>query len=134
MKTLTILFLFSLSAFLFLSCNDSNSIVMGNQGGTFQGNIVLYDSLDAEWTSGIIKIKQINATDLTGNWAFQNGESGNLVGTINNMKMQINLNPGFADNNMFLFGDFDGRTIKGQWFHSSFVGTDNKGTFLATGN
>jgi hypothetical protein len=134
MKTLTIIFLFSLSTFLFLSCNDSNSIVMGSQGGTFQGNIVLYDSLDAEWTSGIIKINQINATDLTGNWAFQNGESGNLVGTINNMRMQIDLNPGFADNNLFLFGDFDGRTIKGQWFHSSFVGTDNKGTFLATGN
>ena len=133
MKTLAIIFLFTFSAFLFLSCNDSNPIGIGNQGGTFQGNIVLYDSLGAEWTSGTIKIKQIDSTNLNGSWAFQNGESGNLVGTIDNMKIQINLNPGFADNNTFLFGDFDGKTIKGDWFHSSFVGTDNKGTFLATG-
>jgi hypothetical protein len=132
MKALTIIFLFSLAAFFLLSCKDSNPIDIGNQGGTFQGNIVLYDSLDAEWTGGTIKIKQIDSTNLSGSWAFQNGESGNLVGTINNMKMQINLNPGFADNNTFLFGDFDGRTIKGQWWHSSFVGTDNKGTFLAS--
>jgi hypothetical protein len=132
MKGITIIFLLALSGFLFLSCNETDSIVIGNPGGTFQGNIVLYDSLGAVWTSGTIKITQTNSTDLNGSWSFQNGESGNLVGSIDNMKLQINLNPGFADNNTFLNGDFEGNTIKGQWYHDSFIGVDNWGTFLAT--
>jgi hypothetical protein len=132
MKGVTIIFLIALSGILFLSCNESDSIVIGNPGGTYQGNIVLFDSLNAVWTGGTIKITQTNSTDLNGSWSFQNGESGNLVGSIDNMKLQINLNPGFADNNMFLDGDFDGKTIKGQWYHDSFIGVDNRGTFLAT--
>lgn len=132
MKNIALAMLLSFLVFLSVFCNDSDSIVIGNQGGTFQGKIVLLDSLGANHISGIININQINSIDLNGSWSFQNRENGKLVGSINDMKVQINLNPNFIDNNTILFGSFDGKTIKGEWFHSGVGGVDNRGTFLAT--
>ena len=133
MKKILIIFLFTFAVFQLYSCNDSNSNIIGNPDGQFMGEIVLLDSLGANPLNGTIKLTQTNNTDLIGSWILQNGQNGKLTGLINDMKVNINLNPDFVDKNTVLLGNFDGMSIKGQWYHSSIVGLDNKGTFVATG-
>ena len=43
----------------------------------------------------------------------------------------IDLNPGVADNNVFLSGTFQGDTIRGEWSFSGFPGVISEGTFIA---
>lgn len=132
MKFKLILILFGISNLLFISCNDSDSTIIGNPDGVFQGKIVMFDSTGSNYLNGTIKLAQSNSTDLYGSWSFLNGENGKIVGTINTMKVELNLNPDFIDNNTYLFGDFDGKTIKGNWIHAGIMGINNKGTFVAT--
>lgn len=132
MKKLIIIILFTLFTFLQFSCNDSDSILIGNPDGVFSGKISLYDSSRANPITGRITFRQSGSNDLKGNWSFDNGENGNLVGTIDDMKVNINLNPNFIDNNTILLGIFDGEIIKGEWQHIGFIGVINHGTFVAS--
>jgi len=43
----------------------------------------------------------------------------------------INLNPEWADNNVFLEGTIDGNKITGNWVYSGFGGVMNHGTYSA---
>ena len=57
--------------------------------------------------------------------------SGTLKGTIQNKTLFINLNPGWADNNVFLVGTIDNKMFQGSWTWSTFIGPTNGGRFEA---
>lgn len=65
------------------------------------------------------------------NIGMQVGE-GSLIGTIEQDDIRVNLNPGWADNNVFLNGKINGNEITGHWYYSTFVGAINGGAFKAT--
>ena len=56
---------------------------------------------------------------------------GELVGEFHDGSVLINLNPGFADNNVFLSGQFAADTFSGTWNWSGFAGILNRGNFQA---
>lgn len=131
MKKLFVLFSLALTIVLNISCSEPNSPTIDNPNGIFKGNITLFDSLGTNPINGNISLVREKTTDFGGTWSFQNGQSGKLSGSINNMKININLNPNMIDDNTFLIGDFVGNTIEGMWVHSGVMGVNNKGTFVA---
>ena len=131
MKRLSVLFSLALIIVLIISCSEPNSPSIDNPNGIFNGKITLYDSSGTNPVQGNISLIRDNTTDFGGTWSLQNGQSGNLTGSINNMKVNINLDPNMIDDNTFLIGDLVGQSIEGQWFHSGVMGVNNKGTFVA---
>jgi hypothetical protein len=131
MKKLFVLFSLALIIVFIFTCSEPNSPTIDNPNGIFKGNITLYDSLGTNPIKGNISLIRDNTTDFGGTWSFQNGQSGKLTGTIDNIKININLNPNMIDDNTFLIGDFAGNTIEGQWVRSGIMGVNDKGTFVA---
>ena len=115
-----------------ISCSEPNTPRIGNSNGVFVGKLTMYDPTGGHPVNGTISIKQDNSNSLSGNWSLNNGQSGKLVGTIKNAKITVNLNPDMVDANTNLIGDFDGNSIKGQWYFSGEPGVLNRGTFIAT--
>ena len=58
--------------------------------------------------------------------------SGTLVGSVFNGSIAINLNPGWADNNIFLFGTIAQDRFAGRWTWDTFAGPTASGMFEAT--
>ncbi len=92
-------------------------------------------------TVGSFSIEYGASVSISGEWNFsaignpvnigpQTGE-GEYIGTIENNKLRINLNPEWDDNNVNLVGIIDGNTISGDWIYSGFPGALNYGTFTA---
>jgi len=50
----------------------------------------------------------------SGNFGPQD-EKGDLVGTLTDTSININLHPNFADNNIILLGKIDKKYIYGKW-------------------
>ncbi len=131
MKNLSILFSLSLMMVLIYSCTDPNSPTIDNSNGMFQGSITMFDSTGSNPVKGSIHLFRSNTLDFGGTWSLQNGLAGNLSGSISNLEVNINLNPDMIDDNTFLIGEFGGKSIEGQWFHSGVMGVNNRGTFIA---
>ena len=100
-----------------------------------------FDSTGVKIVEGWMKIVFDDSVNVSGKWDFkkigtpenigpQIG-SGKLVGIYNEPKMSINLNPNWADNNVFLNGDYNEDKIEGEWMYSGFPGVINKGMFKA---
>ncbi len=79
---------------------------------------------------------------VTGRWSLQlagepNGPvgpqvgAGQLRGSLAGPRLSVDLNPGWADNNVFLDGQLAGNTWTGRWSYSTFGGTVNGGPFDA---
>ena len=79
---------------------------------------------------------------LTGTWSLrQAGEAkgpigpqigeGQLRGDVSGSQLWGDLNPGWADNNVFLDGRLTGNTWTGLWSYSTFFGAVNGGPFTA---
>jgi len=79
---------------------------------------------------------------VTGNWSLrQVGEpigpigpqigEGELRGSLSGSQLAADLNPGWADNNVFLNGQLTGNTWTGLWSYSTFGGAVNGGPFTA---
>lgn len=130
MRNMIILFTIA----VLVSCNEPTSPPNNNQSVFFNGWLVLYDSTGNNPVSGTMTLNLSTSKKITGNWDLGNGNSGKLTGSIDNYGLSINLNPDMIDNNTILFGTTDGKTIKGRWYHSSYVGITNKGTFMAYNN
>lgn len=85
------------------------------------------------------------STTITGEWDLQQVKTaenigpqvgqGKLRGSVeDNGTVYIDLNPGWADNNVTLFGHFGSElrdSIDGDWSFSTFVGPVNSGRFEA---
>ena len=131
MKNLSFLFSLALIMVLIYSCTDPNSPTLDNPNGIFKGSITMFDSTGSNPVKGSIHLFRSNTTDFSGTWSLQNGQNGNLSGTISNLEVNINLNPNMIDDNTFLIGEFDGKSIEGKWIHTGIMGVNNKGTFIA---
>jgi len=108
-------------------------------------NLYKYTGYDSEGNKiifGIITIVQDTASVVTGTWKFkpigncdnvgpQLGE-GNYIGSLDSGKtLWLNLNPGMADNNVMLAGNFENEHFAGSWSYYGFPGLMNHGTFEA---
>ena len=131
MKKLLVCFSLALTIVLFISCSEPDSPSIDSPNGVFKGSIVLFDSSGYNPLNGSITLLRNNTTDLSGNWKLRNGQNGELTGSINNLKININLDPDKIDDNTFLFGEYKGIAIEGRWVHSGVMGVNNKGTFIA---
>lgn len=87
------------------------------------------------------KMNSENVTQLKGNWelkkvgtqervGFQEGKS-DLVGSIDNGEIIINLNPNISDANVYLKGKIEGKRFHGTWSFNGIAGPVTKGTFEA---
>lgn len=142
------LFLFLLVATFFLSfvaCTDKGDLPLGNlqPGGT--GTTYLYKAYNSKGelaVSGTMKTTVVEASSVAGTWSFvavlpsekvgpQTG-TGTLTGSIQKSSISINLNPGWADNNVFLQGTVSSDSITGRWMWSTFIGPTAEGSFIAT--
>jgi hypothetical protein len=100
-----------------------------------------FDSGGRLVVTGSLTLNVDNPANVTGTWHLQptgNAQNlgpqigdGQLVGTRDGSNLNVNLNPGANDNNVFLAGPFDGHTYRGQWTYSGFAGTLNQGSFEA---
>lgn len=81
--------------------------------------------------------------DFKGSWethlVLPNADMGPQVGTgtlrgswdIEGQTIGLDMNPGWADNNVFLTGRFVGRDLEGTWSHSTIMGPVAGGDFVA---
>ena len=137
--------LFILILFLsFVACTDKgDSPVDGLQPGGVPDRYIYkaYNSKGDLAVSGTMTLVDIDSTSDSGTWSFvavlpsekvgpQVG-TGRLTGTIQKSSIYINLNPGWADNNVFLQGTVSPDSITGRWMWSTFVGPTAEGTFRA---
>ena len=134
-----ILFIVFVIALIFaFACNEDSPSSSSTNDYKYTG----YDSEGNIIILGIITIGQDTASVVTGTWEFvpigncdnvgpQLG-TGNYVGSFDAGNiLRISLNPGFADSNVFLDGDFENGHYAGTWRYYSFVGLTNHGTFEA---
>jgi hypothetical protein len=57
------------------------------------------------------------------------GTPQTALGQLNGDQVSIDLNAGYADNNILLKGKLTGNSIKGTWGHSTIAGIRERGTF-----
>jgi hypothetical protein len=127
---------------LFPSCEED--VVDSSKGPIRDGvyRYAAYNEHGALAVSGWLGIEFDDAERLHGEWHFgivgdasrmgpQTGD-GILVGTVQEGRISINLNPQYVDNNVFLFGVTEGSAFKGNWTWISFVGLTSQGAFEAT--
>jgi hypothetical protein len=98
-----------------------------------------YNAGDTAVVIGSVIINNRDSTLLTGNWTLAgiNGATdvgpqigGGALGGSTASGVSINLNPGWADNNVILHGAFTGNEITGTWSWISFVGVTAEGRFV----
>jgi hypothetical protein len=109
-----------------------------------------YDSKGVKIVEGRLSItaaepKRINSVDtieLKGNWQLNKigdpgvigGQvgTGDLIGSIVNHEVHIDLNPNINDANVVLVGTIEEKRFHGKWSFIGYAGPKNKGTFEAT--
>jgi len=85
--------------------------------------------------SGLMEITIAKDSTLTGSWyisaidGFENEigpqiGKGILEGQISDGKVWINMNPRMADYNIFLNGNYSNSEYEGNWYLSTFIGSD----------
>lgn len=106
------------------------------------GEVLVTGTLDLDYSESVAADGTVA---ITGHWDLQRrgpGEDvgpqvgeGDLDGTVDSDgNVWINLNPDWADNNVFLSGSFSGEQFgdfEGTWSYSTFIGHTNGGTFTA---
>jgi hypothetical protein len=93
--------------------------------GTLRLEVRSNGSLSGSW-----EIKRVAGTDPETVVGPQVGE-GELVGSIEEGQLIVNLNPGFADNNVGLVGVVEDQAIMGTWSYVTFAGPTAGGDFTA---
>lgn len=101
-----------------------------------------YSTSGTAVVSGTLRVRA-EGRDFTGSWATvllqPNADVGPQVGTgdlrgswdIEGQTILFDLNPGWADNNVFLVGTPDGDLLRGTWSHSTLLGERVRGEFIA---
>ena len=127
---------------LIYSCQKDDSIIGPNQEGKFAYQA--YDSLGQLVVDGWLTIEVIDSKTVKGSWQLDNLKNrtdigmqdgdGDLIGYIDNSSISINLNPQYADHNVYLNGKISDKIIEGEWMWATFIGPTNWGTFKASKN
>jgi hypothetical protein len=119
-----------------LGCKDDTLILPMPTANTY----IAYDSAGTLVVQGTMLINVKDST-ITGSWRLskignaqnigpQTG-NGTLKGIIHDGTYYIDLNPGWADNNVLLAGKIENKILHGSWTWSTFAGPTNGGTFEA---
>ena len=124
-----------LSLIFSFSCEDKeNSNVTYKYTAFFAKSLVIC-------ASGFMEMIIDTDSTITGSWdisaadGFSEKEigpqigTGKLVGSIKAGKIFINLNPGWADNNIYLNADYFIDQFEGSWLWSTFIGPSASGSF-----
>ncbi len=97
-----------------------------------------YDSLGAVLITGTLEFKSVDSTSARGTWELDGPEGygpqigvGTFEGWIDGGVVTLNLNPGWADNNVFLYGRMAAGVYSGQWDWVTFIGPTYTGSFTA---
>ncbi len=140
MKKLTLFVPLILLLIMFAHCDKNPFADDDPPKGAF--SYTGYDSANAKIVTGWIKVSLVDSTELTGEWELKKvGQSenigpqvgsGKLSGLLTDSVAQINLNPDWIDNNVFLLFDWDAENIDGTWQYVGFPGVLNHGSFSAT--
>lgn len=88
-----------------------------------------YDTVGNLVTTGMLTLSRTDS-QVTGSWQFNDGQSGNLLGSMVGDNIWIDLNPGYVDNNLILRGRRSGRTYVGEWVKYGYA-IIGRGTFVA---
>ncbi|HEX8923005.1 MAG TPA: hypothetical protein VF766_16135 [Pyrinomonadaceae bacterium] len=154
----TYLMILTLSCYALASCSTTNSATKPTAQNTSEQNsspllgdyhYSSYDQKGERVVEGTLSItsverKRIYADEVTqvkGNWKLekvghqerigsQEG-TGELVGSIKDGELIINLNPNIDDANVYLRGRVEGKRYKGSWSFRGYAGTISEGTFEA---
>ena len=124
------------------SCEKDNAIIGPSPSGKF--TYQAYDSLGHLIVDGWLTIEVVDSVTVEGSWnldnlsnrtdiGIQDGD-GDLIGDIDDSTISINLNPQYADHNVFLNGKISDKIIEGEWMWATFIGPTNWGTFKASRN
>ena len=101
-----------------------------------------YSTSGSAVVSGTFQVRA-EGRDFTGSWATvllePNAEVGPQVGTgelrgswdIEGQSIHFDMNPGWADNNVFLVGTPEGDGLRGTWSYSTLLGHRTGGEFVA---
>ena len=130
----------------FAACSDGmTGSEKGDVSGTFQ--YVGYNKAGVAVVHGTITLAEQNGGVLNGSWNLQATASadrigpqvgqGELRGTValsssGSTEVSLDLNPQWADNNVYLVGQARGATIRGDWTRSTLRGATEGGRFTAT--
>ena len=143
MKKIYIFVVIITLSFLFYFCdkdNCLNGIKIPDGAFAYTG----FDSTGVKIVQGWIKFEFDDSTSISGDWELdkignpqnigpQVG-SGNLMGSMVNDQLHLNLNPQYKDNNVFLICPYDDQKLIGTWNYAGFPGIINYGTFVAEKN
>lgn len=128
--------LLALGLFLASGC-DLGTNVDSNQSFSYTG----YDSTGVKIITGTLTFFHDDSLTYSGTWNFRKIENpakigpqtgtGSFVGGLSDSLVWLNLNPNYADNNVFLIGELEPMRYRGNWQYVSFIGVTNHGTFEA---
>ena len=83
-------------------------------------------------TKGTLTLRSGADTVVTGTWSLENVQGdGVLEGRRDDMKVSVDLHPGWRDHNLILMGEFKNGVITGRWQWIGFPGVMSEGTFEA---
>jgi hypothetical protein len=102
------------------------------KGYNAKGTLVIVGSFSMATTGG---------SEVSGTWSLacivpgeqvgpQTG-TGELAGTLEGARLTLSLNPGWADNNVYLTGSIGKDQITGTWMWSTYAGPTSQGSFEA---
>ena len=113
----------SVTAFTYLALSgDGVQILTGS---------LLLSVSDSDSISGYWNIERTDGSDHGIEVGPQIGH-GQLVGTLDENDLYIDLNPDWADANVLLQGTWSGKRITGTWTYHSFTGSTASGRFTLT--
>jgi hypothetical protein len=128
----------------FPACEDQgDSILASPFPGTDPSTYTYraYTSAGALAVAGSIILTRTDSTTVAGSWTLNGVSStdrvgpqigaGTLAGRIEGSRLSVNLNPGWADNNVILAGSIEGEKIVGTWSWITFAGPTASGSFEA---
>ena len=131
-------------AFLFLALLMISACFHKTSGpeDQFDGNYLAYDQSGNLILQGLLHFTVNEDSTVTGSWeidwvpgantSLQVGQqigSGGLVGQIINGRLNLDLNPGWADNNVILQGNWSEGEMDGTWRWVTFAGPTTYGRF-----
>jgi hypothetical protein len=128
--------LLAASSFVVIGCTAREDIESGDRF-TYEA----FDASGAAVVRGTLTFTTLEAGAVEGEWQLvavggtgdlgpQIGE-GRFAGDLEAGELTLDLNPGIADNNVFLNGVVEGSRITGRWSYSTLLGEINGGRFEA---
>jgi len=134
--TLGLLFLVLVAA----RCEDDGALKAGDtfayvgfdqQGARVVEGQLRFDSVESDRVSGRWRLASSRPANEIGPQKGEGSFAGSILGEQGRTTLALDLNPGIADDNVFLSGTLEGTRLTGQWGWSTLVGTVRSGRFEA---